>query len=121
MKTFNREITKIKRRKLRKNQTEAERKLWNKLRKKQIGGHKFFRQFGIGSYIVDFYCPLLKIVIEVDGGQHYDQEAMIYDNRRKGFLGEAGIKVIRFNNLDVLRNIEGVYEAIQKELPIKNL
>jgi len=118
MKTFNRGVTKEKRRELRKNQTDAESVLWNKLRNKQMGGYKFFRQYGIGSYIADFYCPLLKVVIEVDGGQHYSEEAMVYDHKRKEFLKGAGIRVIRFNNLDILKNMEGVFESIQKELPL---
>lgn len=116
MKTFNSIATKEVRQALRKNQTDAERKLWNILRNKQMSGNKFFRQYGIGSYIVDFYCPLLKIVIEVDGGQHYSEEGMMYDRQREEFLKKAGIKVIRFTNLDVLKNMEGVFESIQKEL-----
>ena len=51
-----------------------------------MGGYKFFRQYGVGSYIVDFYCPLLKIVIEVDGGQHYSEEGIAYDRQREEFL-----------------------------------
>ena len=118
MKTFNPIVTKEIRQALRKSQTDAEKKLWNILRNKQMGGCKFFRQYGIGSYIVDFYCPLLKIVIEVDGGQHYSEEGIAYDYQREEFLKRAGIKVIRFNNLDVLKNMEGVFESIQKELPL---
>jgi very-short-patch-repair endonuclease len=120
MKIFNSEATKERRQELRKGQTDAERKLWDILRNKQMGGHKFFRQYGVGSYIVDFYCPLLKIVIEVDGGQHYSEEGIAYDRQREEFLKRAGIKVVRFNNLDVLRNMEGVFESIQKELPLNS-
>ncbi|MBF0570643.1 MAG: endonuclease domain-containing protein [Candidatus Omnitrophica bacterium] len=120
MKTFNREATKEKRKELRKNQTDAERVLWNILRNKQMGGYKFFRQYGIGSYIADFYCPLLKVVIEVDGGQHYSEEAVAHDRKREEFLKGAGIRVIRFNNLDILKNIEGVFECIQKELSLNS-
>ena len=117
MKFFNLKKTKDKRLSLRKNQTDAEKLLWNKLRNKQVNGYKFFRQYGIGSYIVDFYCPTLKFVIEVDGGQHYDEEVMQYDVRRFGFLNELGIKVIRFSNLDVLGSIDNVCEKILNELP----
>ena len=84
---------------------------------KQMGGYKFFRQYGIGHYIADFYCPLLKVVIEVDGGQHYSEQGMKDDGLREKFLKGAGIKVIRFSNLDVLKNMAGVFECIQKELP----
>ena len=83
-----------------------------------MGGYKFFRQYGVGAYIVDFYCPLLKIVIEVDGGQHYSEEGIAYDRQREEFLKVKGIRVVRFNNLDVIKNLEGVFEAIQKQLPL---
>ena len=117
LKIFNREEAKERRRELRKSQTDAERQLWKRLRNKQMGGYKFFRQYGIGPYIADFYCPLSKIVIEVDGGQHYSEQGMRDDKQREGYLKRGGIRVIRFNNLDVLRNMAGVFECIQKELP----
>ena len=82
-----------------------------------MGGYKFFRQYGIGFYIADFYCPRLKLVIEVDGGQHYSDEGVAYDGQREGFLRGEGIRVVRFSNLDVLKNMEGVFESIQRELP----
>ena len=85
-----------------------------------MGGYKFFRQYGIGIFIVDFYCPLLKVVIEVDGGQHFSDEGLKYDQQREEFLKKSHIKVIRFNNLDILRNIEGVFESIQKEIIINS-
>ena len=115
---FNRQETKEKRRHLRKEQTDAERQLWNQLRNKQMNGYKFFRQYGIGSYIADFYCPALKVVIEVDGGQHYSEDGKIYDDQRDKFFRTLDIRTIRFNNLDVLRNLEGVVENLQKELPL---
>ena len=117
MRTFNRGETKRNRRDLRKNQTDAEQKLWNILRNKRMDGHKFFRQYGIGPYIADFYCPLLKVVIEVDGGQHFSEEGKVYDRQREKFFQGLDIRVIRFNNLDILKNIEGVFDYIQKELP----
>ena len=117
MKIFNNKITKERRRELRKAQTDSEAVLWRILRNKQMGGYKFFRQYGVGPYIVDFYCPLVKVVIEVDGGQHYSEEGLKHDYKREKFLKESGIRVIRFNNLDVLNNKEEVFESIQKELP----
>ena len=117
LKIFNLEENKERRRELRKSQTDAERQLWKRLRGKQMWGYKFFRQYGIGPYIADFYCLLLKIVIEVDGGQHYSEQGMKDDVRREEFLKGVGIKVVRFNNLDVLKNMAGVFERIQKELP----
>jgi very-short-patch-repair endonuclease len=114
---FNREETRVKRKELRRNQTEAEKALWSLLRNKKMNGYKFFRQYGVGSYIADFYCPLLKLIIEVDGGQHYSNEAKDYDQDREQYCKSLGIKTIRFNNLDVLKNIEGVFQAIQSQLP----
>ena len=117
MKVFNWKETKEMRQELRKGQTDAERRLWNQLRNKQRRGYKFFRQYGIGLYVADFYCPLLKLVIEVDGGQHYSEDGKIHDERRAEFLEGLGIRTIRFNNLDVLKNLEGVLESIENELP----
>jgi len=99
-------------RRLRKNMTEAEVRLWNYLRMKQIKGLQFFRQRPIGNYIVDFYAPEAKLVIEVDGGQHYNKEGLGYDEVRDAFIESQGLKVIRFSNLDVLRNTEGVVKRI---------
>lgn len=117
MKVFNRKETKERRRELRKGQTDAERQLWNQLRNKQMRGYKFFRQYGIGLYVADFYCPLSKLAIEVDGGQHYSEEGKIHDERRAEFLEGLGIRTIRFDNLDVLKNLKGVLESILNELP----
>jgi very-short-patch-repair endonuclease len=117
MQIFNRKETIEKRRQLRANQTEAEKILWSKLRNKQLAGYKFFRQYGIGSYIADFYCPLLKIVIEVDGSQHFSKEGLVYDKEREKIFKDLGIRTIRFSNIDVLNNIEGVYQSIQDQLP----
>jgi very-short-patch-repair endonuclease len=97
---------------LRNNMTDAERKLWKYIRKKQIKNLQFYRQKVIGHYIVDFYCHAAKLVIEVDGGQHYEEESLEYDEKRDAFLEGFGLKVIRFSNLDVLKNIEGVVKKI---------
>lgn len=100
---------------MRKNMTDAEAKLWRYLRKKQINGLQFYRQRPLGKYIVDFYCPKKKIVIEVDGGQHYEEKGIKYDKKRTIFLEEIRkLKVIRFTNIDVLKNIEGVIDRILK-------
>ena len=101
-------------RKLRKNMTDAEVTLWLHLRKKQINGLQFFRQRPIGNYIVDFYAPDKKLIIEVDGGQHYEDEGLLNDKIRDEFFLSQGLNVIRFSNLDVLQNIEGVVEKIME-------
>ena len=97
---------------LRKNQTDAEKKLWSLLRNRQLGGLKFRRQFSVGRYILDFYCPEYGIAIEVDGGQHYEADGLMNDALRTKALSAAGIQIIRFSNLEILENIEGVYESI---------
>ena len=99
-------------RELRKRATDAERKLWARLRKKSVKGVRFYRQKVIGSFIVDFYCPKEKLVIELDGGQHYFPEGREKDSKRERYLKSLSIRVIRFSDLDVLLNIEGVMQRI---------
>ena len=97
-------------RKLRKNQTDAERVLWRHLRTRNLMNLKFKRQVPIGDYIVDFLCYEKNLIIEVDGGQHAEQQ--VYDQKRKKWLESQGFKVIRFWNHDVLKNLDGVAEKI---------
>ncbi len=107
---------KDKARQLRKNQTDAEQAIWRLVRAKQIEGLKFRRQHPIQPYIVDFICPEKKLVIELDGGQHADNEAVVYDKKRTKFLESKGYTVVRFWNNEVINNIEGVYEVILQHL-----
>ncbi len=97
---------------LRTNMTDSEKLLWAKIRSRQLKGHQFYRQKVIGSYIVDFYCPKARLVIEVDGGQHYSAEGLNKDKIRDDFLEESGLKVIRFSDSEVCRNLRGVIEKI---------
>jgi very-short-patch-repair endonuclease len=97
-------------RRLRQTPTDAEIRLWSRLRGKQLEGLRFRRQQPIGHYVVDFFCPDATLVIEVDGGQHTDQEAK--DDVRTRWLEARGYRVIRFWNNDVLANTEGVLLAI---------
>jgi len=99
-------------RELRNNMTDAERHLWIKLRRKQLKGYQFYRQKIIGSYIVDFYCPKAKLVIEVDGSQHYSAEMLEADGQRDEYLRENALTVVRFSDLEVLKNLEGVITRI---------
>jgi len=103
-------------RELRKNMTDAEMLLWSKVRRKQLLGYQFYRQRTIGRYIVDFYCPKTKLVIEIDGGQHYFEEEAEADKLRDSYITNLGLRVLRFTNLDVLGNIEGVLEHIYDNL-----
>lgn len=107
---YNDQIQKSRRQQLRKNQTEAEKVLWEKVRGRRLNDLKFYRQYSIGPYILDFFCPKIRLGIELDGSQH--KEAVEYDQERKFFLEKAGVHIIRFWNSEVLNNIENVLEKI---------
>ena len=112
MKTMNRLLTKNKRIELRRTQTDAEKKLWARLRNKHFKDMKFYRQHGIGNYVADFWCPDNKIVVEVNGSQHYEESNLEYDQRRTEYFQSLGIRVVRFTNNDVLMNIDVVLEYL---------
>ena len=101
-------------RRLRRNPTEAERSLWQKLRFWQVNGYKFRRQQPLGNYIVDFVCLEKRLIVELDGGQHAEQSD--YDAKRDTWLSEQGFTVLRIWNNDVLNNFEGVTETIVETL-----
>ncbi|MGR8997525.1 MAG: endonuclease domain-containing protein [Gammaproteobacteria bacterium] len=98
-------------RSLRKNQTDVEQLLWKQLCNRNLYNHKFRRQFPIEPYIADFVCLELKLIIELDGGQHANR--INYDEQRSLFLEQRGFRVIRFWNNDVFENTVGVLEAIR--------
>jgi very-short-patch-repair endonuclease len=114
---FNKKEYEKKRRYLRKNMTKAEIFLWSKLKGKQLNGLKFRRQCGINNYVVDFYCPELKLAIEIDGGVHYYDSRAIFDKQRQRDIEDLGIKVLRYTNNDVIKNIEGVLNNIIATTP----
>ena len=95
---------------LRNNLTDAERRLWQKLKRRQIATLKFRRQQPIGAFIVDFVCLERRVIVEVDGGQHAEQVA--YDEQRTRWLEAQGYLVLRFWNNDVLANTDAVAQAI---------
>ena len=99
---------------LRRNATDTERKMWHRIRDKQIAGFRFRRQRPIHKFIVDFVCLEAKLIIEVDGGQHTD--AVPADAARTQFLESLGYRVLRFWNNEVLENMEGVLERIRESL-----
>jgi len=103
-------------RNLRKNQTDAEKLLWSRVRRKQIKDYQFFRQKPIGSYIADLYCKDAKLVIEIDGGQHYENQNIMADRKRNEYFQKLGLRVMRFTNLDILKNIENVVNKIYEEI-----
>ena len=103
----------------RRNPTPAEGLLWqNVLRGKQLCQYKFLRQKPIGSYIVDFYCAELRLVIEIDGDSHADQ--IEYDARRSRFLHGLGLHIVRYTNRDVLDSLPGVYDDLLTHLSSQN-
>lgn len=111
-----RNLTHIARR-LRKESTEAERILWSYLRRKSLFSLKFRRQEQIGDYIVDFVCYDRKLIIELDGGHHNQDETKENDIRRQNWLESQDFKVIRFWNSEVLENINGVHQIIKANVP----
>jgi len=113
MKTFNRKNLRDKRKNLRNNLTQAEAFLWGHLKNGQLEGRKFRRQSSIKNFIVDFYCPEEKLVIELDGDFHFDEQVMKDDEKRTEQIEEEGIKVIRFENQEVLLNLDSVLSKIK--------
>lgn len=114
-KIFNRKTQKPLRQELRKTASPIERLLWAKLRGAQLGV-KFRRQHGIGPYIADFYCPVAQLIIELDGESHYWQGKQEYDQMRSAFIQAQGLTILRFSNLEIAHNIEGVLHRICEHL-----
>ena len=104
----------IRARQLRNESTDAERRLWYFLRRQQLAGYKFRRQYPLAGYIADFVCVPARLVIELDGGQHLD--ALAYDRRRTEALQREGYRVLRFWNDDVLLRTEDVLREIFRVL-----
>jgi very-short-patch-repair endonuclease len=102
----------VRARELRGNSTDVERIVWAALRGHRMNGASFRRQTPIGPYIVDFVCHAANLVIELDGGQHFEPEHAARDARRDAFLANKGFRVLRFNNYDVMTNRQGVLETI---------
>jgi very-short-patch-repair endonuclease len=101
---------------LRKSMTDAERTIWAKVRGKQIHGLQFYRQKPLLSFIVDFYCPKAKLVIELDGGQHFTEDQRKKDRDRDSQLAALGLRVLRFNNRQVFKQIDAVMALIWHEV-----
>jgi very-short-patch-repair endonuclease len=112
---YNRSSEREKRRALRNNATPAEQRLWSVLRGGQLGV-KFRRQYSVDAFVVDFYAPVYKLAIEVDGDSHYEDGAREYDCERTAHLEGYGIRVLRFTNADVFENLDGVVAAIAAAL-----
>jgi len=115
-KLYNKKSSEHLRRSLRKQMTPAEIALWSMIRKKQINGVRFLRQFSIGKYIVDFYSPEYHLAIELDGEPHFDEERIQKDNERTDYLQSKGIRVLRFENFEVFDYPQRTIDEIKKYL-----
>ncbi len=105
-------------RRLRKRQTPTETIMWGLLRSKRLDGYKFYRQFPIGPYIADFCCRSKRLVVEIDGGGHARPDQAVKDRARDFFLEKEGYRVIRIWSNEVMKNIEGVTDAILRRLTV---
>ena len=107
-------------RSLRARLTEAEQRLWARLRRKQIHGVQFYRQKPIGHYIADFYAPAVRLIVEVDGSQHLDRSQAEHDRRRTAYLEQQGLRVLRFTDRQVLLELNSVVEEIFRAMEDRN-
>lgn len=114
-KLFNNKIMKLRRKELRNNMTHAEVLLWMKLKGSALG-YKFRRQTSIGSFVVDFYCPSAKLVLEIDGSVHDTQKARVYDAHRQNMIEQLGLRVLRFTNDEILDSLDTVLVRIRQHL-----
>jgi very-short-patch-repair endonuclease len=101
---------------LRQNLTDSERALWRRLRGKQLASVQFYRQKPIGNFIVDFYAPKVKLVIEIDGSQHMEPHHAEKDRQRDKYLRSLGLMVLRFNSRQILKETEATMECIYRTI-----
>jgi len=102
------------RKELRNALTPAEACLWTQLKKRQLSGKKFRRQYSVGPYILDFFCPEVRLAVELDGAPHFNLIGQELDGKRDRYLEEQGIVVLRFENREVFENLENVLGVIRK-------
>ena len=113
--SYNKELKEYSR-SLRKNMTDAERLIWSRIRRRQLKNYQFYRQKIIGNYIGDFYCPKAKLVVEIDGGQHYSSAGKQKDEVRDDYMIQHGLKVLRFSDEEVFNDLDAVLEVIWRHL-----
>jgi very-short-patch-repair endonuclease len=111
---YNRKQVEVFRKNLRNNSTSAEAVFWLMIKNKKLDGRRFRRQFSVGNYILDFFCPQEKLAVELDGEVHFTMEGLEYDNKRDAFLKSQGITVMRFENYLVFENPEMIMSEIRK-------
>jgi very-short-patch-repair endonuclease len=115
-KHYNKFLEKEKRRSLRREETYCEKLIWRYLRKRQMLGYKFKRQFSVDHFVIDFYCPELKLALEVDGDVHNQPEQKDYDSARQQYLEQFGITFIRISNEELLGNPNKAFDKIEGEI-----
>lgn len=98
--------------------TDAEQLLWKHVRRKQLCEIQFYRQKPIGNYILDFYAPAVRLVIEIDGGQHFFDEHLKRDRKRDAYLASMSLKVLRFDNWQILKSLDDVLAEIYRQIKI---
>lgn len=113
---YNNKALKERRKELRNHQTPAEKFLWGYISKNKIKRLRFLRQYGVGPYVIDFYCPKIRLGIELDGNVHKEEENKLYDRDREKFLENLDIETIRFWNNDVLNNTEKVLDKLLNKI-----
>ena len=109
---YNKNSEKEKRRKLRQDIVKAEKIIWDKIRNRQIEDCKFRRQYSVDKFVIDFYSPILKLAIEIDGESHFQDGVAEYDRKRQSYIEYLGITFLRFTNNDVYDNLDAVLESI---------
>lgn len=113
---YNNKSLKPRRRELRNNPTDSEITLWQTLRRSQLG-QRFIRQYSVSGYVIDFYCPKLRLAIEVDGEIHEQINQIIYDKYREKYLNSADIKIVHVKNIEIVNNIGNVVYKIKSYFP----
>jgi very-short-patch-repair endonuclease len=112
-KIFNKTCEKNKRRMLRSSMPKAELILWSKLKSKGMDGYKFRRQYSVEKFVIDFYCPRLKLAIELDGDSHFSEGSEVCDKARQGCIESFGISFLRFTNKEIYENLDEVLAKIE--------
>jgi very-short-patch-repair endonuclease len=118
-KVYNKKTQTSRRRALRRSMSKAEVILWKELSRKQMHGYKFRRQYGVDQFVLDFYCPRLKLAIEIDGDSHFMPGAEEQDKTRQEYIEAYSIRFLRFTNTDVCENLDGVCQMIYEEIEMK--
>ena len=113
---YNRRELKTRRQTLRNQMPPAEVLLWQQIRGKQLLGYKFRRQYSVGRYVLDFYCPALRLGIELDGDSHFQEGGAQRDQERDSYISSFGIRLVRFLNTDVFENMDGLLEVLVREI-----